>query len=121
MHAADLRLFAQVPHAKVRRTEQSSGSTAEWPRSQATVPDDVFRGVLSRALSHSQSPVEAPAISPVKAEPLESPVGTGMAAPAAPAAAEDEAAWAPLPGAADDPLHQSIYGAWDDDDEEVGI
>jgi len=87
------------------------------------VPEDVFRGALSRALSDSQSPVEAPAISPVKAEPMESAVGTGAAAAAASdAAAEDEAAWAPLPGGADDPLHQSIYGAWDDgDEEEVGL
>ena len=85
------------------------------------MPDEVFRGALSRASSHSQSPVEAPAISPVKAEPAESPVGTGVAATTAPAAAEDDAAWAPLPAGADDPLHHSIYGAWDDDDEDVGI
>ena len=86
------------------------------------MPEAVSQGALSRAFPHSQSPVETPAISPVKAEPMDSPVGTGAAAAvAAEAAVEADAAWAPLPSGADDPMHQSIYGAWDDEDEEVGI
>ena len=89
------------------------------------MPEDIFQGALSRAFSRSQSPLKTAAISPVKAEPTESPVqAEPLASPvgaAAAAAPEEETAWAPLPGAADGPMHQSIYGAWEDDEEEVGI
>ena len=108
---------AQVPSAKLRRTEQTAESSSGLSRSHMTSTEDDCRGASGGASSAGRAPVRAPVRTPVKVEPTEASTG---AAEAADVAAEEAAAYAPLPCTEDEALYDSIYGAWEDD-EDVAI